>query len=47
MIKDWDTEEWKIVQRKKKIMKPSTFRTKSYTEGKQLKAAKVKKIWHL
>jgi hypothetical protein len=46
VIKDWEDSGWHTVQHKKKI--PPKFGTKDITEGKKnLKAAKVKRTWHV
>ena len=46
IIKEWESNDWQTVQKKKKNKIPSKFGTKDNSSGKFLKATKTKRTWH-
>ena len=46
VFKEWESNDWQTVQKKKKNKIPSKFGTKDNFTGKVLKAAKTKRLWH-
>jgi hypothetical protein len=47
VIKEWENDDWSVIQNKRKVRAPPKYGTKVLTKGKALKAVKEKRTWHL